>query len=91
MAVAEAPAPDHSERQRAFRYGGNTVCVEVRTADGTLLILDCGTGIRELGETLAGKGPVEGHILLSHTHWDHIQGLPFFAPAFAEHLRQAPK
>jgi phosphoribosyl 1,2-cyclic phosphodiesterase len=72
-----APGP------KTVRYGGSTVCVEVRTADGTLLILDCGTGIRELGETLADEGPVEGHILLSHTHWDHIQGLPFFGPAFA--------
>jgi phosphoribosyl 1,2-cyclic phosphodiesterase len=66
------------------RYGGNTACVELRTAAGELFILDSGTGIRELGLALmAAGGPVRGHILLSHTHWDHIQGFPFFAPAFA--------
>jgi phosphoribosyl 1,2-cyclic phosphodiesterase len=67
------------------RYGGNTSCVEVRTAGGELVIFDSGTGIRELGQALAsGNGPVHGHIFLSHTHWDHIQGFPFFWPAFVE-------
>jgi len=66
-----------------LRYGGNTACVEVRAADGQLLILDCGTGLRQLGKSLAGDPqPITADILLSHTHWDHIQGLPFFAPAF---------
>jgi phosphoribosyl 1,2-cyclic phosphodiesterase len=61
------------------RYGGNTACVEVRHADGTLLILDAGTGIRRLGSTLdASLRRVD--ILLSHLHMDHIQGLGFFAP-----------
>jgi phosphoribosyl 1,2-cyclic phosphodiesterase len=65
------------------RYGGNTACVEVRTGSGTLFILDCGTGIRELGLILLRQGgPVSGHILLGHTHWDHISGFPFFTPAF---------
>jgi phosphoribosyl 1,2-cyclic phosphodiesterase len=65
------------------RYGGNTACVEVRTGSGTLFILDCGTGIRELGLSLVRNGgPVSGHILLGHTHWDHISGFPFFTPAF---------
>src|ERR1700720_2262087 len=66
------------------RYGGNTSCVEVRSAAGTLLILDCGTGIHGLGQALeaARTGPLRGHILISHTHWDHIQGWPFFAPLF---------
>ena len=66
------------------RYGGNTSCVEVRADDGTLVVLDCGTGAHGLGEALmAGKDqPVRGHLLISHTHWDHIQGLPFFAPLF---------
>src|SRR3954463_13150278 len=67
------------------RYGGNTSCVEVRTDAGTLLILDCGTGARLLGKSLlqdAQGQPLEGHILFGHTHWDHIQGLPFFSPVF---------
>jgi phosphoribosyl 1,2-cyclic phosphodiesterase len=66
------------------RFGGNTSCVEVRSASGTLIVLDCGTGAHELGQRLSepGSGPVNGHVLISHTHWDHIQGLPFFAPLF---------
>jgi phosphoribosyl 1,2-cyclic phosphodiesterase len=65
----------------ALRYGGNTPCVEVRAADGTLLVLDCGTGAYGLGQALgAAGGAPRGHLLLTHTHWDHIQGFPFFAP-----------
>lgn len=56
--------------------------MEVGTDDGTLLVFDCGTGARKLGLALANKGPVRLHLLLSHTHTDHIQGLPFFLPAF---------
>src|SRR5215468_3875525 len=68
------------------RYGGNTSCVEVRAADGTLIILDCGTGAHDLGRSLvmSGERPVRGHFLLTHTHWDHIQGFPFFAPLFIQ-------
>ena len=70
-----------------LRYGGNTSCVELRTARGTLIVLDCGTGAHELGQALLDAGPsaVRGHLLISHTHWDHIQGFPFFAPLFASH------
>ncbi|MEO5700578.1 MAG: MBL fold metallo-hydrolase [Casimicrobiaceae bacterium] len=67
-----------------FRYGGNTSCVEVRSDSGTLVVLDCGTGAHPLGQALLAQpgGISRGHLLISHTHWDHIQGLPFFAPLF---------
>ena len=72
------PGPD------TVRYGGNTSCVEVRTASGVLILLDCGTGAHALGQALLAEphGPRRGHVLISHTHWDHIQGLPFLAPLF---------
>lgn len=68
--------------QRTVRYGGNTACVEVRDASGHLLVLDAGTGLRELGLKLNGTSPLVVDLLLSHLHWDHIQGIPFFRPAF---------
>src|SRR5215467_10875973 len=66
------------------RYGGNTSCIEMRSARGTLVIIDCGTGAHSLGQNLMSTGAkgLRGHILISHTHWDHIQGIPFFAPLF---------
>jgi len=68
------------------RYGGNTPCVELR-AGGRLLIADAGTGIRALGDALiresaAAGAPVQAHLFIGHTHWDHIQGLPFFVPLY---------
>jgi len=73
------PTPGH----RTAIYGGNTSCVEVQATDGTTLILDCGTGIRLLGlDMLRRAGPHRIHLLIGHTHWDHIQGFPFFTPAF---------
>jgi CheY-like chemotaxis protein len=67
-----------------LRYGGNTSCVELRSADGTLVVLDCGTGAHGLGLSLVADGEPrrDGHLMISHTHWDHIQGFPFFAPLF---------
>jgi len=69
------PTPRH------MRYGGNTSCVEV-TAGDTHIVLDAGTGIRELGSVFLAGGVTEAHILMSHTHWDHINGFPFFTPAY---------
>jgi phosphoribosyl 1,2-cyclic phosphodiesterase len=63
------------------RYGGNTSCVEVRGSDGTVLVLDAGTGIRPLGNVLHGQVRTV-HVLLTHLHMDHIQGLGFFRPLF---------
>lgn len=68
------------------RYGGNTACISISGADGRLTILDAGSGLRPLGTELMGrlKHPLAADILLSHTHWDHIQGLPFFKPLSAK-------
>jgi len=67
---------------KTVRYGGNTTCIEIRTDDNELLILDAGTGIFPLSQTLLAEMPLTANVLLSHTHWDHIQGLPFFVPNF---------
>lgn len=68
--------------ERTAQVGGNTSCVEVRCG-GQRLILDAGTGLRALGDSLlAEKQPIDAALLLSHFHWDHIQGLPFFVPAY---------
>ncbi len=78
--------------QSTLRYGGNTSCVEIRTKDQTL-ILDAGTGIINLGQRLLreqrdrGNQPLDLTVLISHTHYDHIQGLPFFSPAYRPDCR----
>ena len=66
-------------------YGGNTTCLEVRLDNGTLVVIDAGTGIRELGNAmLKDRGPRELYLLLTHAHWDHLQGFPFFVPAYMQ-------
>lgn len=67
-----------------IEVGGNTSCVEIRTPDDQLIIIDAGSGIRRLGKALERENPgrIVGNILISHTHWDHIQGFPFFTPVF---------
>ena len=75
------PGPD------TVRYGGNTTCISVQTNDGQLLVLDAGTGIRPLGEQLSRHPPVRCTLFISHTHWDHIHGLPFFSPLFSTENR----
>src|ERR1700721_2137782 len=70
-----------------WRYGGNTPCLELIAPDGTQFILDCGTGLRMLGSrwgTPNSGGNPQTHIFVTHYHWDHIQGIPFFAPLYAE-------
>ncbi len=72
---------------RTARYGGNTTCIEVRTDDGTLIILDGGTGLFPLAQHLLTKLPVHANIFITHSHWDHIHGLPFFTPLFIKGSR----
>src|SRR3989440_10991495 len=70
-----------------WRYGGNTPCLELEAPDGTQFILDCGTGLRMLGNRWvapSGEKSQGTHILITHYHWDHIQGVPFFAPLYIE-------
>jgi phosphoribosyl 1,2-cyclic phosphodiesterase len=70
-----------SSGSNVARIGGNTSCLEV-VSKGHRLILDAGTGIRGLGETLVAQQPVKATMLFSHLHWDHVQGFPFFTPAY---------
>ncbi len=75
------PTPE----RRNSRYGGNTTCFEIRLANGTIIILDCGSGIRGAGKNLLrefGEHPIHGYVFLTHFHWDHIQGIPFFSPLY---------
>ncbi len=70
------------------RYGGNSVCVEVRLADDTRIVLDAGTGIRECGKQIEHDGytgPI--HLCITHPHWDHLIGLPFFGPLYTKERR----
>ena len=71
------------------KIGGNTACIDLLTSDQQLVIIDAGSGIRQLGKSLLGEYPhrIMGTMLFSHTHWDHIQGFPFFTPAFIRQNR----
>ncbi len=70
-----------------LRYGGNTTCLEVRLTDGRIIIIDAGTGIRQLGVEMESAEALSLTLLLTHFHWDHIQGIPFFTPLYAKHNR----
>ena len=71
-----SPGPD------TVRYGGNTTCIEIRTDSNELIIIDAGTGLFPLSRSLMGELPITANVLITHSHWDHIQGLPFFLPNF---------
>jgi phosphoribosyl 1,2-cyclic phosphodiesterase len=77
---------------RTVRYGGNTTCIEVRTGDDTLIVLDAGTGLYVLAQDLMarralGGGDIRANIFITHSHWDHIHGLPLFTPLFVKGSR----
>ena len=75
------PGPD------MVRYGGNTTCIEIRTDENELIILDGGSGIYPFSRSLGREKPLNAHIFITHTHWDHIHGLPFFSPLFVANNR----
>lgn len=80
-ARGSTPTPE----RRNSRYGGNTPCIEVRLNNGTIIVLDCGSGLRGLGKSLLrefGERPIHAYVFLTHFHWDHIQGIPFFLPLY---------
>ena len=75
------PTPE----RRNSGYGGNTTCLEIRLDNGTIIILDCGSGLRGLGNSLMrefGEQSLHAYVFLTHFHWDHIQGIPFFVPLY---------
>jgi phosphoribosyl 1,2-cyclic phosphodiesterase len=70
-----------------IKYGGDTTCIEIRTKSDDIIIVDAGTGIRRLGYQLMEEGRFEYHFILTHAHWDHIIGFPFFTPNFSKQAR----
>lgn len=69
------------------RYGGHTTCYDADLGDGTRIVFDAGTGVRLLGSAMAPDEPADLHLFITHYHWDHLQGLPFFLPLFQAHNR----
>ena len=70
-----------------IKYGGDTTCVEVRTKNDDIIIIDAGTGLRRLGNLLVKEGRTEYHMLFTHVHWDHLLGFPFFKPLYRDDTR----
>jgi phosphoribosyl 1,2-cyclic phosphodiesterase len=70
-----------------LRYGGSTTCLEIRAADGSLLVVDAGSGVRRLGAEILERGEDRIHLLFTHAHWDHILGFPFFRPLYRDGIR----
>lgn len=70
-----------------LKYGGDTPCIEIRTKNGSVLIVDAGTGIRRLGNSLVKRGITACSLLFTHSHWDHIMGFPFFMPVYSKKTR----
>ena len=82
--------------RNTLRYGGNTTCLEILLNDGTLIVLDAGSGMRKLGKKLVKEqGPNEMYLFLTHSHWDHLMGFPFFVPGYLDRytikVRGGPK
>ena len=73
--------------QEYVRYGGDTTCIEIRTKNGRVFIVDAGTGIRRLGKSLLSEGITEYDLIFTHAHWDHVMGFPFFRPLYSGKTR----
>jgi phosphoribosyl 1,2-cyclic phosphodiesterase len=69
------------------KYGGDTTCVEIRTKDDRIIIVDAGTGIRRLGRRLMEEGRYSYDMIFTHAHWDHLMGFPFFQPLYTKRTR----
>lgn len=81
--------------ETTIRYGGNTTCVEVELESGAVVLFDAGSGIRNLGKHILKHGPRELYLFMTHSHWDHLNGFPFFLPAYSNqytiHVRGGPR
>ncbi len=70
-----------------LKYGGDTSCIEIRTENDEIIIVDAGTGVRRLGNSLIQENRFDYHFIFTHAHWDHVMGFPFFKPVFFEHAK----